>query len=156
MNRITQITKSNAFKVALFFLVDLALIGVSSILFIRSLKFWAVPFLRALYISISVIWAIATIWWVSVHFEFGKYWRGMIADLWSRQEDYERMLYKDYQRLMQQYPIAIGKHESQCRKRDPRPTAPEIMEEAIQTPKEVWEKLESDYQEKLDSKRTKK
>lgn len=149
MVKIANITKTNAFKIVLFLLVFLALIGSSSVLFIRSLRFWAVPFLRALYIAVSIIWAVGSIWWVAVRFEFIKYWRGMKADYWNRHENSEKELYRDYQDLMRDYPLAIAKFESACWRRDPRPTSLEIMEEATTIPDEEWAEREEKAQEKL-------
>lgn len=141
--------KSNLCRVLTFFFVFLLLISASAVLFIRSLRFYAVPILRALYIGISIVWAVASIWWVIVRFDFVKYWRGMVDDFWDSQEDFERELYIKYRELMDTYPIAIAEYESHCWRQSPRPTNPEMMEQALAISVDEWKEREEKAKARL-------
>lgn len=77
----------------------------------------------------------------------------MRADIWNRQNEFERDLVKDYQELMRTYPLAIASFESKCWRRDPRPTSPEIMEEALLVTDEEWAEREKVAKERLKKKR---
>lgn len=134
--------KGNLFKVIIFFVLDLVFLAIGSILFIRSLQFWAVPWLRALYIGVSIIWSVGSIWGVAVWFNFSKYWNGLISDHWSEQEGFEKDLYLQYQELMNEYPAGVADFERQCFKQTPRPTAPEMMEKALSFSAEEWAEME--------------
>lgn len=141
--------KSNLCRVLTFLFVFLLLISASAVLFIRSLRFYAVPILRALYIGISIVWAVASIWWVIVRFDFVKYWRGMVDDFWDSQEDFERELYIKYRELMDTYPIAIAEYESHCWRQSPRPTNPEMMEQALAISVDEWKEREEKAKARL-------
>lgn len=148
--------KSNLFKVILFLLLFAVLVAIGCWLFYWGWRFrrrtW---FLRGTYMAIAVAWAIFSSWWVAARFGFAKYWRGMIADFWSRQESTERDLYKEYQDLMNSYPMAVAAYESSCWKKDPRPTSLEIMEEALSISEEEWAEREKLAREKLAEKNNK-
>lgn len=146
--RLEAFTKTNLFKLLVFFFVFLVLIGIASILFIRSLQFWAVPFLRALYITIAVVWAVGSIWGVAVWFDFKKYWQGYKSDRWADEESFGREIYVQYQELKDEYPAALSEFESHCWREDPRPTVPEIMERAMQIPASEWDVREVEAKEK--------
>ena len=146
--------KSNLYKVILFILSFAVLLLTGFWLFNKGLLFTRnTMFLRMSFMVIAVIWSLGSILWVSYKFEFLKYWRGLVEDLWGHQEDGERSLYREYQELMNLYPRAVADYEQVCWRKKPRPTSIEVMEGALGIGDEEWKEREKAAVAKMAEKR---
>lgn len=112
-------------------------------------------FLRMSYMIIAVLWVVLSIRAICIKVHFGDIWRGMINEIYDRKDKYAQEMYKRYQDLNSQYPMAVAEYESHCWHQHPRPTNSEIMESALAITDVEWIEREKKAREKVASKHEK-
>ena len=152
--RLKNFLHSNTAKVLMWIFVYLVVLFLGSILFTCGLGFRKrTMFLRMTYMIIAVVWSVSMIIVLAIRYNFSTLWHGMIEDIIDHQEDYERGLRRRYQDLITNYPLSIAEFESHCWHKDPRPSNPEIMEEALALGEEEWSKREAAARHKMEERR---
>lgn len=152
-----SILKSNRSKILLLLLVFAVIVFIASMLFACGLGFQKrTVFLRATYMLIAVAWAVFTVRWLCLKYNFAGLWRGMMNDHYSHQEDFVLKIHRDYQELVSKYPLSIAEYESHCWKQNPRPSTPEIMESALAINELEWIEREKNARKKMEEKKHKK
>lgn len=150
-----KLFKSNLSKIILFFIVFIIILYFGGLLFSWGYRFRRrTLFLRISYMTIATIWSVGNIWWICVRFRFGEYWRGLMDDIYSRQEKFRTDLRLQYQDLMNRYPLAVAEYETYCWKQRPRPSATEIMENALKISNLEWLDREKKAKEKIELRKT--
>ena len=152
-----SITKSYWGRLLLLMLAFVVVIFFASMLFACGLGFQKrTIFLRGTYMVMAVIIVVFTVRWLCLKYDFAGLWRGLMNEFYNHQEDFMLKIHREYQELVNKYPLSVAEYESHCWKQQPRPSTPEIMESALAVSEIEWIEREKTARKKLEEKNHRK